>query len=445
MEILHGLLSFAILPVELLVAALLYCEPLRHRKLYALRVAAAIVMIAVLAYFMRADNTLEMQIQVTSGQLSGMEWTGFLVSLAYSFLSYLLVVGLIFFFCAITLPEAIYCATCAYLTQHFTYCIHRLFAPGMVEGDISTYTVWYLVIYGLAYLGANRLIACRIATDGGYHTGLGRSLRLTASALAVALVLSAIGQQLQSQSVWLYDLCLFYSISCCFFVLWGQLSQQRQLALQQELDLQQQLWLKNKAQYELSAKNVEIINRKCHDLKHQIAALKAISDQTQRDRSIQELEQSVMIYDSAVKTGNQILDTVLTEKSLLCEAKGIALTCVADGTCLAFLDTVDLYTVFGNALDNAIESVSTLDDPGKKAISVQVFARMGMVLIQTENYCAGTLTFADDLPVTSKTTEQGYHGFGLKSIRYVAEKYGGILTVRQEDEMFLLRVTIPQY
>ena len=112
-----------------------------------------------------------------------------------------------------------------------------------------------------------------------------------------------------------------------------------------------------------SAENVDLINRKCHDLKHQIAALRRISDRREREESIQALEQSVMIYDSVVKTGNDILDTVLTEKSLLCESRGITLTCVADGDCLDFMDGVDIYTIFGNALDNAIESVTPLDDP----------------------------------------------------------------------------------
>ena len=95
-------------------------------------------------------------------------------------------------------------------------------------------------------------------------------------------------------------------------------------SLQHELDVQQQLWHKSREQYQLSAENVDLINRKCHDLKHQIAALRRISDRRGAgEESIQALEQSVMIYDSVVKTGNDILDTVLTEKSLLCESRGI--------------------------------------------------------------------------------------------------------------------------
>ena len=44
----------------------------------------------------------------------------------------------------------------------------------------------------------------------------------------------------------------------------------------------------------------------------------------------------------------------------------------------------------------------------------------------------------------TRKADKGYHGFGLKSIRATAEKYGGILTIQAEDGIFLLRVTIPR-
>lgn len=55
------------------------------------------------------------------------------------------------------------------------------------------------------------------------------------------------------------------------------------------------------------------------------------------------------------KTGNKVLDTVLTTKSLYCNKHGIIFTCVADGTLLDFMDVMDICSIFGNALDNAIE------------------------------------------------------------------------------------------
>lgn len=448
---LNNFLFFSTLPMELFVSLLLYCDPLHHRKHYFFRIAAVLSIFLVSAWiFVHIVSACAFAHTITqgkslAGEMTGWAWNSYFNRLIYSFASYLLAMALDFFLCAVSLSESIYCATCAYLTQHLTYCVFRLMIPGMVEGDISTYTVWYFVIYGISYWGASQLISRPLAIDGGYHTGLSRSLLLTVSALAVALVLSAVGQELQGENIWLDRLGVLYGTFCCFFALWGQVSEQRQLRLQYELSLQKQLWIKHKAQYELSAQSSKLISYKCHDLKHQIAALKTISDQTQRDRSIQELEKSVAIYDSIVKTGNSILDTVLTEKSLLCEAKKINLICSADGACLSFMDVVDLYTIFGNALDNAIECVSQLESPGKRTIDLQVFSSAGIVLIVTENCCDGDLRFNDGLPVTSKAEEQGYHGFGLKSVRYVAEKYGGFLTIRQGGCVFQLRVTIPQY
>ena len=137
------------------------------------------------------------------------------------------------------------------------------------------------------------------------------------------------------------------------------------------------------------------------------------------------------------------MDAVLTEKSLLCETRGIELTCMADGKCLGFMDAVDLYTMVGNTLDNAVESAAQLADAEQRTISLMVFSRAGLVFFQVENYYQGELRFDGPLPRTSKP-DLDRHGFGLKSIQGIAEKYGGLLTVQAEDHIFLLRVTLPE-
>ena len=76
-------------------------------------------------------------------------------------------------------------------------------------------------------------------------------------------------------------------------------------------------------QYEITRDNIDMINQKCHDLKHQVRALRGLADDESKERYLKELEQSVEIYGAIVKTGNDVLDTILTEKSLSCQAKGI--------------------------------------------------------------------------------------------------------------------------
>lgn len=84
------------------------------------------------------------------------------------------------------------------------------------------------------------------------------------------------------------------------------------------------------------------------------------------------MEQEIRSYEAQNKTGNEVLDTILTSKSLYCQQHGITLTCVADGAALDFMDTMDLCSLFGNALDNAIESVEKLPDSEQRLIHLVV-------------------------------------------------------------------------
>lgn len=84
-------------------------------------------------------------------------------------------------------------------------------------------------------------------------------------------------------------------------------------------------------QYELTRENIALINQKCHDLKHQIRALRNATKE-ELEHYLEEIEGQVQIYDAIVKTGNEVLDTILTEKSLYCKERGISVFCVADGS-----------------------------------------------------------------------------------------------------------------
>ena len=62
--------------------------------------------------------------------------------------------------------------------------------------------------------------------------------------------------------------------------------------------------------------------------------------------------------------------------------------------------------------------------------------------IHEENYFVGELDLSDGLPRTTKDDKDN-HGFGMLSIRSLAEHHGGALTVRTEGELFLLDVLLP--
>ena len=121
----------------------------------------------------------------------------------------------------------------------------------------------------------------------------------------------------------------------------------------------------------------------------------------------------------------------------------IRLTCVADGSLLNFMHVTDICTIFGNALDNAIESVLMQEDTQKRLIHIAVSSVRQFIFIQISNYCDYTVEHSEgQLPQTTKTDKKN-HGFGLKSIRYSAQKYGGTLTVSTDKNWFELKLLIP--
>lgn len=156
------------------------------------------------------------------------------------------------------------------------------------------------------------------------------------------------------------------------------------------------------------------------------------------------MEQEIKLYEAQNKTGNPVLDTVLTGKSLYCARHGIELTCVADGAQLGFMDVMDICSVFGNLLDNAIECELGIADKAKRLIHLEVYARKELLVIVCENYCERPPQLADGLPLSTKTDEAGYHGYGVKSIRYTAAKYGGTLNINIEDNWFKVTLLIPR-
>ena len=221
-----------------------------------------------------------------------------------------------------------------------------------------------------------------------------------------------------------------------------QQEQRRETMLQRDLTAMENLFQRQYDQYQQYKENDEILGRKYHDLKHQIAAIRAESDPQKRESYLDGLDEVIDIYESRHKTGNAVLDTVLSGKSMICAQKDIEFLSYADAGKLGFMDTMDICSVFGNALDNAIESVEKVSDPQKRQIKLYVYNQNQFLLIRVENYFQGDLQYADGRLITTKKHAQ-FHGYGVKSIMQTAEKYGGNATVSTEGDLFKLILLIP--
>lgn len=186
----------------------------------------------------------------------------------------------------------------------------------------------------------------------------------------------------------------------------------------------------------------EYIGIQCHDLKHQIQGLKKdLSEADYRDYICQ-IEQTVRNYDSWISTGNSILDTILTQKNIYCIKNQIELNCKAHGEKLKYLSVRDVCSIFGNIIDNAIEAVAKYEQPEKRVIHGEVYSYQSFIVIQFENYFQGNLEIVNDLPVTTKSDKQR-HGYGMKSVKYIVEKYDGNISFKVEKDRFKVIIMIP--
>ena len=227
----------------------------------------------------------------------------------------------------------------------------------------------------------------------------------------------------------------------CIFVLFTEYELLVVKHAEEECLETERLLAERERQYRLSRENIEAINIKCHDIRHQIHRL-ANDGAVVSGEVLDDIAREVNVYDSMVETGNDALDTILTEKGLTCSSEGIVLTVMADGSALDFMAPADIYALFGNALDNAIEAVRSIRDPERRAISISVRRQRHMVAVSVENCCDGEVRLAPDgLPATTKG-DTANHGFGMRSMRSIAGRYGGSLHAGLQNDVFYLNVLL---
>ena len=416
------------------LAMLLFWLPLEKRKLPFLRLMAGVPLLAAEALWIGP-------------------WLRGQGIRIWFFVVYATLLCMCLFSARIALREALLCLSCAYLMQHFTSSIYLfLFQTGQISAD-GLFLKWFypalfLGVYTLFYF----LFARGMTESGHYPVSLGFSVFIAVITIAVVYYLSIFTKELahfmhvdtQADSYQIMlGICQVYAMFVCFLTLFLLKLYRNEIHAWKTLESNKAIWNQRKQQYEFSKENMELLSHRFHDMKHYLAALSQTGGpESRKDRYVQELEKMMLAYGNYAQTGNEALDAILTEKGLYCSNHDIRWTCVADGSFLGFIDVVDLYTMMGNALDNAVESVEKTDHPELRFISVNIRREREFALIRIKNHMEEKPRFQENLPITSKSDAE-HHGFGMKSIRSIAEKYHGSMTVTAENHVFTLNILIP--
>lgn len=175
-----------------------------------------------------------------------------------------------------------------------------------------------------------------------------------------------------------------------------------------------------------------------HDLKNHLLVMESRQNTEETRQMAQTLRSQIADYEDYVHTGNEFLDIILKDKAAKARERKIDFSALVDFKGMDFLEPLDTSTIFGNAIDNAMEASEQLPEEDR-LVTVKAERVRDMLLITVEN---NTPPGTQSIGGTTKS-DRFVHGFGIPNIKKAVEKYDGQCSFRQKDGTYLLKILIP--
>lgn len=211
------------------------------------------------------------------------------------------------------------------------------------------------------------------------------------------------------------------------------LREQEQRDKMQIAQLQQQF-----AYYQEKMKDEERVRSIYHDLKNHLLVMESRQNTEETRQMAETLRSQIADYEDYVHTGNEFLDIILKDKAAKAREKQIDFSAMVDFHGIDFMEPLDISTIFGNAIDNAIEASENLPEY-RRLITVKAERVRDMLLITIEN----NTTPGNHLTEGTTKKDRFVHGFGIPNIKKAVEKYGGQCSFQQEGRTYRLNILIP--
>lgn len=404
-------------------ATLVFCLPLRRREFFWKRAVLMLFPLAVVAWVLdplaQSDSLADRQ-----------------KGLLLLYVSFFLLLGVMVYICIKTdWKAALYCAVWGLLTAQTAFEGWFLLENVLRGHGLDSFPVMgvQLVLGALFYALVYGTVACRMPEKGCYHIGP----RQLSSAFFLGILFMVQAALINNAELlhWpkSYMATVFLGQFYFLTLLYLQTELFKKSAMKKEMDALNLVFERQRQQYLVARENVSIINRHCHELKMQIACLRRMSPDAALERQLNEAEQAARQYDAARDTGNEVLNVILTEKTLFCEEHQIRLNAVADGSCLVGFDAGDLYALFSTALEGAIKSTLRLYPPQCRVIDLTVCVRQSFIII---NIIAPEYPHPEEIDRLLQ--------YEQKVLKNVVKKYHGTLTEDVQNGFCALRILLPQ-
>lgn len=417
------LLALFILYVQIAAGIWMFARGLEPRSGGWLKIAAAVAIY--LALFMGMGSAIGKE-NLEGGQSLIMQLAGFI---AYLWLC----LAVVLVKTESSFWTALFCATAGYTTQNLASGadgLVKLLALTWFGIDEYQPVLWFtsfivctLAVYVPVWALFSRRVDAR-ALNGRPHRGM---LGVIVVVMLVVILFDVVNKALPMFGVPLAVTCVSRAIHgvVCAFVLYAEYEMIFNQQLKTKVAVTERVLEERGSQYELSRETIAAVNRRVHDIRHQV--MRELDGHGVDRETLAGVARAVAVYDANVRTGNEALDTVLTERRLLCQREGISLTCVADGTCLSRLPPAETYSLVGGILDEAVAAARGVADPGMRTISLSIRPVGGMASVHVETFAGEGWRRAD---------RQG-------SAEDVVRRHDGVFSAAVEDGVLLLDAGFP--
>ena len=189
----------------------------------------------------------------------------------------------------------------------------------------------------------------------------------------------------------------------------------------------------------LQNENMEALRSFRHDMKRhfaEISVLASTGEIEQIKNYVSAMENNLVESRRLVDSGNTALDTVLNYMLQRAVDKKIQLNVKVVVPCNLNLSAYDMNIIFGNLLENAIEAQKDVKNP---SIDLEINYLMDSLVVEISNRCLQKVIFKGRLPVTTKQSVRE-HGYGLKNVKKVLDKYISTLDFECSDERFTVKI-----
>ena len=294
----------------------------------------------------------------------------------------------------------------------------------------------------LVYLAAYFIFGKKMKDFIGFHVSPGIIVTITSASIIVNLVLGwlFLGFKRDDSVAGLFN--YIWNLIACILLLFLLFQVFTESKKDHDLIMMKELIASKKEEYNNDKKNIEMVNRKCHDMKYVIRAMMEKNSHIDEE-TMNETLKSIEVFDRSIKTGNEVLDTILSKYTLLEKENNVNIVSMIDGKLLSFMKPVDTYVIMGNLLDNAFRAIRKLPSEASHDLYLKLYKKNHFIILSTENCYQGNIDFKKGLPSTTKKDKEK-HGIGLTSVRMLVKNYQGTMTIHAEDQVFRVEILFPE-